>query len=68
QARVLTGIAVSERTAMWVERSGDTEIFGEHEVYIVRADTQSRYQQTSCGQPVQITDLLRYRLVPGDNY
>ncbi|MDP5144733.1 cyanophycinase [Rheinheimera baltica] len=68
QPQNLTGIAVSERTAMWVERSGDTEVFGEHEVYIVRADTQSSYQQTRCGQPVQVTDLLRYRLVPGDNY
>jgi mono/diheme cytochrome c family protein len=68
QARDLTGIAVSERTALWVERSGATEVFGEHEVYIVRADEHTRWQQTQCGQPVQITDLLRYRLTPGDHY
>ncbi|MBZ9613791.1 cyanophycinase [Rheinheimera maricola] len=68
QPQNLTGIAVSERTAMWVERSGNTEIFGEHEVYIVRADQQTQYQQTRCGQPVQVSDLLRYRLVPGNHY
>ncbi len=68
QARALTGIAVSERTALWVERSGATDVFGEHEVYIVRADEHTRWQQTQCGQPVQITDLLRYRLTPGDHY
>ncbi|MDP4535720.1 cyanophycinase [Alkalimonas collagenimarina] len=66
--RDLTGIAVSEQTALWVERNGWTDVFGQHEVYIVRADAQTRYQQTECGQPVIISDLLRYRLTPGDRY
>lgn len=67
-ARDLTGIAVSEQTALWVERDGWTDVFGQHEVYMVRADAQTRYQQTACGQPVIISDLLRYRLTPGDRY
>lgn len=64
----LTGIAVSEQTALWVQRDGQTEVLGQHEVYMLRADEQTRYQQTECGQPVVISDVLRYRLTPGDRY
>lgn len=66
--RNLTGIAVSEQTALWVARNGQTEVYGQHEVYMVRADDQTVFRQTECGQPVIIDDLLRYRLVPGDHY
>lgn len=66
--RNLTGIAVSEQTALWVARDGQTEVFGAHQVYIVRADEQSRFRQTECGKPVIIDHLLRYRLVAGDQY
>ncbi|SEA84209.1 cyanophycinase [Alkalimonas amylolytica] len=66
--KALTGIAVSEQTALWVARDGQTEVFGAHEVYILRADEQSRFRQTECGKPVIIDDLLRYRLTPGDHY
>lgn len=68
KAKNLTGIAVSEQTALWVQRDGWTEVLGQHEVYMLRADAQTRYQQTECGQPVIIADLLRYRLTPGDRY
>ncbi|MEE2003186.1 cyanophycinase [Alkalimonas sp. MEB108] len=66
--RNLTGIAVSEQTALWVTRDGQAEVYGQHEVYMVRADDQTVLRQTECGQPVIIDDLLRYRLVPGDHY
>ncbi|MEE2025466.1 cyanophycinase [Alkalimonas mucilaginosa] len=66
--RNLTGIAVSEQTALWVARDGQTEVYGAHEVYLLRADAQTRFQQAECGQPVIISDLLRYQLTRGDRY
>ncbi|WP_161795044.1 cyanophycinase [Arsukibacterium sp. MJ3] len=64
----LTGIGVSEKTALWVQRNGWVEVLGQHEVYILRVDAETHYEQTECGQPVMINDLLRYRLQPGDRY
>jgi len=64
----LTGIGVSERTALWVERSGYSEVFGEHEVYILRADQQTMFRQTECGKPVVIDDMLYYKLQKGHSY
>ncbi|MCC5826767.1 MAG: cyanophycinase [Alkalimonas sp.] len=66
--RNLTGIAVSEQTALWVARDGQAEVYGQHEVYMVRSDDQTVFRQIECGQPVLIDDLLRYRLTPGDHY
>ena len=68
QQHQLTGIGVSERTALWVERSGHSEVFGEHEVYIVRADQQTRFRQTECAKPVIIDDMLYYTLRAGNRY
>lgn len=68
QQHQLTGIGVSERTALWVERSGHSEVFGEHEVYIVRADQQTRFLQTECAKPVIIDDMLYYKLQKGHSY
>ncbi|WP_019677192.1 cyanophycinase [Arsukibacterium perlucidum] len=68
QQQQITGIGVSERTALWVERSGNTEVFGEHEVYLLRADQQTNFRQTECGKPVIIDDLLYYKLQKGHSY
>ncbi len=68
QQHLLTGIGVSERTALWVERNGHTEVFGEHEVYIVRSDQQTMFRQTECAKPVIIDDMLYYTLRAGNHY
>ncbi|EJI84358.1 cyanophycinase [Alishewanella aestuarii B11] len=61
-------IGVSERTSLFVQANGQTTVDGQHEVYVLRADSQTQYQQRQCGQPVILHDLLRYRLQPGDSY
>ncbi|MDX1678242.1 Type 1 glutamine amidotransferase-like domain-containing protein [Arsukibacterium sp.] len=61
-------VAVSEATSLFVTADGNGVVDGSHEVYVLRADSQTQYQQTSCGQPVIINDLLRYKLLPGQSY
>jgi len=61
-------IAVSEATSLFVTANGVGVVDGANEAYILRADAQTQYTQTACGQPVRITDLLRYKLLPGDSY
>ncbi len=61
-------IAVSEATSLFVTANGSGVVDGSHEVYVLRADGQTQYQQTSCGQPVIINNLLRYKLLPGQSY
>ena len=59
---------VSEATSLAVTANGQGVIDGTNEVYVLRADGQTQYQQTSCGQPVIINSLLRYKLLPGQSY
>ena len=61
-------VAVSEATSLFVTADGNGVVDGSHEVYVLRADSQTQYQQTSCGQPVIINNLLRYKLLPGQSY
>ena len=61
-------IAVSEATSLFVTANGVGVVDGTNEAYILRADAQTQYTQTVCGQPVRITDLLRYKLLPGDSF
>ncbi|MBV2130979.1 Type 1 glutamine amidotransferase-like domain-containing protein [Arsukibacterium indicum] len=61
-------VAVSEATSLFVTADGNGVVDGSHEVYLLRADSQTQYQQTSCGQPVIINNLLRYKLLPGQSY
>jgi cyanophycinase-like exopeptidase len=61
-------IAVSEATSLFVTANGVGVVDGANEAYILRADAQTQYTQTVCGQAVRITDLLRYKLLPGDSY
>lgn len=61
-------VAVSEATSLFITADGNGVVDGSHEVYVLRADSQTQYQQTSCGQPVIINNLLRYKLLPGQSY
>ncbi|MCT6698269.1 pre-peptidase C-terminal domain-containing protein [Rheinheimera sp. 4Y26] len=61
-------IAVSEATSLFVTADGQGIVDGTNEVYVLRADSQTQYTQTSCGQPVIIKDLLRFKLLPGDRF
>ncbi|SNY59766.1 Cyanophycinase [Arsukibacterium tuosuense] len=61
-------VAVSEATSLFVTADGNGVVDGSHEVYVLRADGQTQYQQTNCGQPVIINDLLRYKVLPGQSY
>lgn len=61
-------IAVSEATSLFITADGNGVVDGSHEVYVLRADSQTTYQQTSCGQPVLVNNLLRYKLLPGQSY
>lgn len=61
-------IAVSEATSLFVTANGVGVVDGTNEVYVLRADAQTQYTQLACGQPVRITDLLRYKLLPGETY
>lgn len=71
QAKLGSGgrvVAVSEATSLFVTANGNAVVDGSHEVYVLRADGQTQYQQISCGQPVIINNLLRYKLLPGQSY
>ncbi len=61
-------IAVSEATSLFVTADGQGIVDGSNEVYVLRADAQTQYSQTRCGQAVIIKDLLRFKLVPGASY
>lgn len=61
-------IAVSEATSLFVTADGQGVVDGSNEVYVLRADAQTQYSQLSCGQPVIINNLLKYKLLPGDSY
>ncbi|WP_083981979.1 Type 1 glutamine amidotransferase-like domain-containing protein [Arsukibacterium ikkense] len=61
-------VAVSEATSLFVTADGNGVVDGGHEVYVLRADSQTQYQQTACNQPVIINNLLRYKLLPGQSY
>lgn len=61
-------IGVSEQTSLFVQADGQAVVDGSYEVYVLRADGQTHYQDTSCGNPVVVHDLLRYRLLSGDTY
>lgn len=61
-------VAVSEATSLFISANGNGVVDGSNEVYVLRADNQTQYQQTSCGQPVIINNLLRYKLLPGQSY
>ncbi len=61
-------IAVSEATSLFVTADGQGIVDGSNEVYVLRADSQTQYTQTSCGLPVIIKDLLRFKLLPGERY
>lgn len=61
-------IGVSEQTSLFVQANGHAVVDGGYEVYVLRADGQTQYQNTSCGNPVVVNDLLRYRLLSGDSY
>jgi cyanophycinase len=61
-------IAVSEATSLFVSADGNAVVDGSNEAYILRADNQTQYSQISCGQPVIINNLLRYKLLPGQSY
>lgn len=62
------GIGVSEETSLFVSASGEAVVDGRYEVYVLRGDGQTSYVQTTCGEPVIIEDMLRYRLLSGDTY
>ncbi len=61
-------IAISEATSLFVTADGQGIVDGTNEVYVLRADAQTQYTQTTCGQPVVIKDLLRFKLLPGESY
>lgn len=61
-------VAVSEATSLFVTADGQGIVDGTNEVYVLRADAQTQYTQTACGQPVIIRDLLRFKLLPGESY
>ncbi len=61
-------IAISEATSLFVTADGEGIVDGTNEVYVLRADAQTQYSQTSCGQPVVIKDLLRFKLLPSERY
>lgn len=61
-------IAVSEASSLFVTANGQGIVDGSNEVYVLKADSQTLYSQLQCGQPVIIKDLLRYKLLPGDQY
>ena len=61
-------IAVSEATSLFVTADGQGVVDGTNEVYVLRADAQTQYTQTTCGQPVIIKDLLRFKMLPGERY
>lgn len=62
------GIGVSETTSLFVSANGQAVVDGRYEVYVLREDADTRYQQISCGEPVVIEGMLRYRLLEGDQY
>lgn len=61
-------IAVSEATSLFVTADGQGVVDGVNEVYVLRADAQTQYSQTTCGQPVIIKDVMRYKLLAGERY
>lgn len=61
-------IAVSEATSLFVTADGEGIVDGAHEVYVLRADEQTRYRQTACGKPLVVDGLLRFKLQAGDRY
>ncbi|XOV77393.1 MAG: Type 1 glutamine amidotransferase-like domain-containing protein [Aestuariibacter sp.] len=61
-------IGVSEDSALFVTEDGNGLVDGSGNVYILTTDSQTRFTQTSCGNPVIIEDLLNYRLTPGDSF
>jgi cyanophycinase len=61
-------VAVSEATSLFVNSAGQGIVDGTNEVYILKSDAQTQYAQTSCGLPVKVNNLLRYKLVSGDQY
>ena len=61
-------IGISEQTSLFIPASGEAIVDGRWEVYILRADSQTEYVQTTCGEPVAIDNLRRYRLLRGDTY
>jgi cyanophycinase-like exopeptidase len=63
-----TGIGVSEATSLFVYEDGQSFVDGDYEVYVLRRDAQTSVIQASCGQPVRIDNILRYRLLAGDSF
>ncbi|MFC0119392.1 Type 1 glutamine amidotransferase-like domain-containing protein [Pseudoalteromonas xiamenensis] len=61
-------IGVSEHTAMFAVENGDSVIDGTGHVYVLAKDAQTQFQQTACGKPLIIRDLLNYRLQSGDQF
>lgn len=61
-------VAISEATSLFVNSSGQGIVDGANEVYILKSDAQTQYIQTGCGLPVKVNNLLRYKLVSGDQY
>ncbi|MFC3033289.1 cyanophycinase [Pseudoalteromonas fenneropenaei] len=61
-------IGVSEHSALYVKESGTSVIDGTGNVYVVGKDSQTQFNQISCGQPVIIQNLLNYRLQAGDTF
>jgi hypothetical protein len=53
---------------LFVNVAGEGIVDGTGAVYVLRADEQTHFEQTACGEPVIIQDLLRHRLVAGDQY
>ncbi|SEA04456.1 Type 1 glutamine amidotransferase-like domain-containing protein [Alkalimonas amylolytica] len=61
-------VSIDERASLFVGADGTGIVDGTGAVYVLRADEQTVFAQTDCGQPVIIHDLLRHRLVAGDQY
>lgn len=61
-------IGVSEATSIFFTSDGQGVVDGQYEAYVLATDSQTNFVQTSCGQPVILHDLLRYKLVSGDTF
>jgi len=61
-------IAASEASSIFISSDGNGVVDGSGEVYILKETTQTQRLTLSCGQPVNYVDVLRTKLVSGDNY
>jgi cyanophycinase len=62
------GIGIDERTALFIGADGRAVTEGSGAVYILRQDSLTERAQVACGEPVKLTNMLRYRLRSGDTF